>query len=309
MGTRAEIDPGFRERLLHQDPATRSWLESAAQRIADICRAWQVRPDGEARYGGTSIVVPVREESGGEAALKVVSPLADAGREHRALTALAGHGVVGLLRADEEAGALLLERLHGPALATQESPLGAARTAGAVARELAVVPAPSDAPRLRDLSADWRDELLSQHTSAAAVDNAFPEAIFRRAVGTIEALATDVSATLTHGDLSLENILRRRDGRWRAIDPVLLGGPVEFEAHTVVRSMLARLLAAPEPLAALRGMHQAFCEAARADAETAWELSLARFVASAYWESQHAGEAADVEHLRRAVTIIASQCR
>ncbi|GAA1489144.1 aminoglycoside phosphotransferase family protein [Brachybacterium sacelli] len=305
MGTSVEIDPAFGDRLLRQDASVRPWLDTLPQRVAESCRAWRLRPDGEARFGGTSLVIPVRTAGDAEAALKLVSPLADAGYESRALAAFAGHGVVGLLRADEDAGALLLERLAPPALAAHgSSPLEAARVAGSVADRLAVVPAPPEAPRLRDLAEDWLEQLHGQHAEATAVGSAVPEEVFARAARAVESLATDDSSMLTHGDLSLENILRRRDGSWCAIDPVLLRGPVEYEAHTVVRSMLARLLAVPAPLAALRDMHQEFCRAARADAATAWELSLARFVASAYWESQHGGEVADVGRLWRTVTLL-----
>lgn len=308
MGTSVEIDPAFGDRLLRQDASVGPWLDTLPQRVAESCRAWRLRPDGEARYGGTSLVLPVLAEGGGEAALKLISPLADACHESRALSAFAGHGVVGLLRADEDAGALLLERLAPPTLAAHgSSTLEAARVAGTVAGRLAVVPAPPDAPRLRVLAADWLEQLHRQHADATADGSGVPGEVFSRAVRAVESLATDDSSTLTHGDLSLENILRRRDGSWCAIDPVLLCGPVEFEAHTVVRSMLAGLLAVPAPLAALRDMHQEVCQAARADAAVAWELSLARFVASAYWESQHGGEAADVGRLWQAVTLLASK--
>ena len=106
--------PGtFRRRLLHQDRSTASWLDAAPEHAARMLGRWELTADGEAMYGGTSIVLPVRTADGDPAALKLVSPLAEPALEISALSALAGHGVVDLLRADREERALLLERLPG----------------------------------------------------------------------------------------------------------------------------------------------------------------------------------------------------
>jgi streptomycin 6-kinase len=294
------LDPSFRARVLRHEPGAAAWMDTVPEVARDACRRWSLTQVGEPRYGGTSLVIPVSGAVEGPAVLKLVSPLADPSTEVRALTVLAGHGTVRLLRSHEESGTLLLERLPGPSLAEHDDRLEAARIAARVARRIASVPAPSDAPRLRLTSSTWLLQLREQHATAVAAGNALPEATFRRAERSIEALASDATDTLTHSDLSLENILRREDGTWCAIDPGYLCAPVENEAHTVLRSMLAELMATPDPRAALGEVVEEFSDAAQADSSRAWELSVTRFVASYYWESQHGGDPANVEHLRRA---------
>jgi streptomycin 6-kinase len=264
---------------------------------------WELTADGDLWCGGTSIVLPVRTGDGDPAALKLVSPLADPALEISALTALAGHGVVELLREDREERALLLERVPGPSLLEHPEPLAAARIAGRVAARIAEVPAPPGAPRLAETSRAWAEAFQAQHARAVADGLPIPAGAGERAAEIIDDLAADTSSTLTHGDLSFDNVLRRGEGDWVAIDPALLCGPVENEAHTVVRSVLAPVLEAPRPRAAIRAVVEAFCEAAGADPDRAEEISFARAVASWFWEAQHTGRTDDIARLRRLVEL------
>ena len=72
-----------------------------------------------------------------------------------------------------------------------------------------------------------------------------------------------------------------------------------------MRSVLASVLEEPRPPEALRGVVEAFCETADADADRAAEISFARAVASWFWEAQHNGRTDDIERLRRLVEITA----
>lgn len=298
-----QLPGAFRRRLLHQDRSTGPWLGAAPEPAARVLERWDLTADGDLRCGGTSIVLPVRTADGAPAALKLVSPLADPALEISALTALAGHGVVDLLRDDSEERALLLERVPGPSLMEHPAPLAAARIAGEVGARIAEVPAPPDAPRLAATSRAWAEAFQAHHARAVVDGLPIPAGAGERAAEIIEDLADDASRTLTHGDLSFENVMCRGDGSWVAIDPALLSGPVETEAHTVVRSVLASVLEEPRPREALRGVVEAFCETADADADRAAEISFARAVASWFWEVQHNGRTADIERLRRLIEL------
>ena len=298
-----QLPGAFRRRLLHQDRATAPWLDAVPEYAEEMCRRWDLTADGAAMYGGTSIVLPVRTDTGDPAVLKLVSPLADPALEVSALTALAGHGAVDLLREDGAERALLLERLPGPSLLELPDPVAAARIAGGVAARIATVPAPPDAPRLAETSQAWAEAFQAQHARAVADGLPIPSGAGERAAEIIDGLADDPSRALTHGDLSLGNVLRRGDGDWVAIDPGPLCGPVENDAHTVVRSVLGAVLDAPRPREAIREVVEAFCEAAGADADRAEEISFARAVASWFWEAQHAGCTDDIERLHRLVEI------
>ncbi|WP_341856316.1 hypothetical protein [Brachybacterium sp. GPGPB12] len=70
-----------------------------------------------------------------------------------------------------------------------------------------------------------------------------------------------------------------------------------------MRGVLASVLEEPRPREALRGVVEAFCEAAGADADRAEEISFARAVASWFWEAQHAGRTDDIERLRRLIEL------
>ena len=102
-------------------------------------------------------------------------------------------------------------------------------------------------------------------------------------------------------------MLRRDGDDWVGIDPGYLCGPVEYEAHTVVRSVLEPVLAAPRPREAIREVVEAFCGSAGADPDRAETLSFARFVASWFWESQHSGRADDIGRLLRVVELTADE--
>ncbi|MGO2313798.1 MAG: aminoglycoside phosphotransferase family protein [Brachybacterium tyrofermentans] len=297
-------DETFRARLLAQDDAAcRPWLEALPALCDEVTARWQLESSGPPSYGGAGIVLPVTRRDGRPAALKLASPIADASAEHRALTVLDGHGAVRLLDADLACGALLLELVPGPTLAAASASwdaVEAAAVAGRVSCRIADVPAPTDAQQLAEGTAAWRAQLEQQHDTARRLGHALDEASFDAAVEGIAQLSTCHSATLTHGDLSFENIMRRADGAWIAIDPCFVAGPLEHEAHTVLRSLLPSLLSAPDPTGAMADVVRAFCTAAGAETALALDISHARFVASFYWEARHHGVSDNVEHLRRA---------
>lgn len=297
-----DLDPRFRARLLSQGhPGMDRWLEELPGTITREIEVRGLQLAGAPVYGGAGLVVPVTTANGSAAVLKLVSPIADAGDERRALMALRGAGVVKVLddRADDHA--LLLEQLTGPTLATWAGEHGTARAvaiAGTIAGTIAAVPADDHTPHLATGASAWREQLLAQHVEAERRGNALPSSVLDAALTMVEHLAEDRTPTRTHGDVSFANIMQRADGSWVAIDPHDLAGPQEHEAHTILRSILPGILQAPDPARAMADAITGYCQASGADEELARELSLARFVASFYWESQHDGDLGDVANLR-----------
>lgn len=295
------LDETFRTRLLAQDDdCCRRWLEDVPALCEEAARRWRLEQSGPPLFGGASIVVPVTTQFGHPASLKLASPLGDAQAEHRALSALAGHGAVAVHDVDLERSALLLEHLVGPTLAQQAGQMDlheAAGVAGEVAGVIASVPAPRDAPQLADGTEQWLVQLRTQHVAAHRLGSALPEEMFEDAVGCVRRLGSARSVTLTHGDLSFDNIMRRADSTWVAVDPSYLAGPRENESHTVLRSMLGPIMDSADPTASMAALHHRFCEAAGADEDLARDISFARFVASYYWEAQHQGDPSNVANL------------
>ncbi|EWS80839.1 aminoglycoside phosphotransferase family protein [Brachybacterium phenoliresistens] len=297
-----DIPAAVRHRLVSQDRAAAAWLDGLPSRIGAVLERWDLRVAGPPSFGGTSVVLPVRSGGTGSAALKLVSPLGDAVQEARALEVLAGHGTVRRERHSPEDQALLLELLPGPTLADLADEREAVAAAGAVAARIAAVPAPPDAPQLAASAPAWREAFARQHRRAIREGRALPADVVQAADATIGDLAGAAAPGMTHGDLSFANVLRRDDGAWVAIDPLYRSGPAEHEAHTVLRSVTRPPLS--EGLSRARGMRRMrellgiFCEAASLDPQRAWRISQARFAASAFWEAEHGGDAADIAWLR-----------
>lgn len=292
------VPAGFRARLISQNPASRSWLEELPGLLAQALDDWRVSPIGAPRFGGTSVVVPVRRPSGRRAALKLVSPVADAADEANALRVLKGAGVVELYEYSPRRCAMLLELLDRARGSEQADPRRMAEICGGVAAEIASVPAPADAPSLPAGAPAWRVEFGRQHARAEAEGRGLPLPVFRRAEDAIAELEGAPDARMTHGDLSFDNLMQRPDGSWVSIDPKYVCGPAENEAHTVVRSVPWCRLDGTDPVTSSRLLIEAFCSAGGLDAGLAMRISHARFAASYYWETEHGGDTRNVEWLR-----------
>ncbi len=292
------IPAEFRARLINQDPATRSWLDELPELLGQTLSDWRLSLVGNPSFGGTSVVVPVSRPDGGKAALKLVSPVADAAHEAKALQVLNGVGVVELYEYSPRCCAMLLELLDRARGSEQADPRRMAEICGGIAAEIASIPAPPDAPSLRVGAPAWRVEFGRQHARAEAEGRGLPRAVFHRAEDAIAELQGAPDARMTHGDLSFDNLMQRPDGTWVSIDPKYVRGPAENEAHTVVRSVPWCRLDGTDPVTSSHLLIEAFCSAGGLDTGLAMRISHARFAASYYWETEHGGDAQNVDWLR-----------
>ncbi len=288
----------FGTRLINQNPATRSWLDELPELLERALNDWRLSVVGKPSFGGTSVVVPVSRPDGQKAALKLVSPVADATQEAKALQVLRGSGVVELYEYHPEYQAMLLELVEGGRGSEHADRRRMAEICGGVAAEIASITAPADAPSLGADAPGWRAEFGQQHARAEAEGRGLPKAVFGRADEAIAELENIPSGRMTHGDLSFDNVLQRTNGTWVAIDPKYVCGPAENEAHTVVRSVPWYRLGDEEPLASSQVLVEAFCFAGGLDVGLAMRISHARFAASYYWESEHGGDPGNIEWLR-----------
>lgn len=300
MKANLEIDPNFRREITRRDPLAKEWLEYLPETLEQLMtRGWIRSIDGPPAFGKTSLVIPVMSSSG-PAALKLVSPAGDIEAEERALKLFADGPIVRLFDASIPERALLLERLDGATSIREMSPESSVTIAGEIAAILANVVAPDAIPSLASDALGWVYGIGEQHRLAETFGRQVPDAQIKAVEAAIRALSHDQTNTITHGDLSLENILLSSARGWLAIDPLLVRGPVINEAHTVIRSLLPQILESEHPETLLRNFTRRFCDAAGADYESAQRLSLARYVASYYWEAQNKGDPANIERLRRA---------
>lgn len=102
--------------------AGRQWLASLDDLLSDCQRMFGLAPVDHQQFlqgGSESLVLPVIQEGTGHAAiLKLLVPTGEPTRELMVYRLAAGQGYARLLDADEDRGAMLLERL-GPSLGSQ----------------------------------------------------------------------------------------------------------------------------------------------------------------------------------------------
>ncbi len=88
------------------------WLAQLPERIAEIERRWAIQVHRPYANGTEALVAPVSTNDGREAVLKIVMPGIDPARQEiRTLRAANGKGYAKLVRADDEANIMLIEKL------------------------------------------------------------------------------------------------------------------------------------------------------------------------------------------------------
>jgi streptomycin 6-kinase len=278
--------------------AGRAWLASLPDLIQGRLDNWELAPDlrpGALPWNGHGgIVIPVRQQDGSPAALKIAFPHDEARVERHALALWQGHGAVTLLASHAGTCAMLLERLDGErSLATVPMEDAVVVWAGLV-RQLSVTP--DDRPQWfefehiaaraeqwsDDLPADW--EQLGRPFPRWLLEAALEVCQTRGAVG--RRSARDV---LVHTDLHYLNILARPadPGRqvppaagYAAIDPQPMIGDPEFAVAPLLWNRLSDL-PLDNPAAGLRRRCAVFSSAAGLDPEAARQWGIAREVANA----------------------------
>lgn len=277
--------------------AGRAWLGSLPALLASRLEQWHLEVDlapGSFPWRGHGgLVIPVRQEDGLPAALKIAFPHDEAKVERHALALWGGRGAVVLLASDTASCTMLLERLDaGRSLA--DLPLDhAAHVWGGLMRQLLL--APDHRPEWQefthiaaraeqwsdDLPADW--EQLGRPLPRWLLEAALEVCQTRGAVGRRSA-----SDFLVHTDLHFLNILARPGtagalpAGYAAIDPQPMIGEPEFAVAPLLWNRLADLPADRPGPALLRRCHD-FSTAAGLDPDVAREWAIAREVENALW--------------------------
>jgi streptomycin 6-kinase len=294
--------------------AGRAWLASLPDLIRGRLENWHLTPDllpGAVPWNGHGgIVIPVRQENGAPAALKIAFPHDEARVERHALALWQGRGAVALLASDAGTCAMLLERLDGGrSLATVPMEDAVVVWAGLV-RQLSLTP--DDRPQWfefehiaaraeqwsDDLPADW--EQLGRPFPRWLLEAALEVCQTRGAVGRRSA-----RDALVHTDLHYLNVLARPAGqasagqagpgiavagqaeteittaaRYAAIDPQPMIGEPEFAVAPLLWNRLSDL-PLDDPAAGLRRRCAEFSSAAGLEPDVARQWGIAREVANA----------------------------
>ncbi|MFL6175228.1 MAG: aminoglycoside phosphotransferase family protein [Ornithinibacter sp.] len=257
-------------------PTGAEWLATVPRLVAEGLQRWGLAVDGAARTGYTAIVVPVRRGVQ-RLVLKVTWPHPEAVHEALALRTWAGEGAVRLVAALPSDGLLLLERLDADADLTGLWVDEACEVVGELLGRLQV-PAPPQFLRL--------GPYLAPHLERMARRPGVPRRVTQRTVGLArELLGDDGPQLLLHTDLHYENVLRRRDGAYVAIDPKPLAGHPGFDVFPVLHNRVDELGTGAAMRWSVRHRLTLVAEAAGIDVEEARIWSLLRAGIEVSWTS------------------------
>ncbi len=222
-------------------PERKFWLESLGQLLDRLVALWSLRLEKGFDTAGTcSWVCPVVRFDGTKAVLKLAMPHMEGKHEIQGLRYWSGRSMVRLLEADDDSGAMLLERcLPGTTLRSELEPAQDAIIAGVLRRVWESTSETAGLVGFRPLSEMidyWCEETIAQR-------HLWPDAgLVNEGVRVMKELArpapTDV---LLATDLHADNVLRAQREPWLAIDPKPFVGDCSYDPVQHLMNCEARL--------------------------------------------------------------------
>ena len=212
------------------------WLDELPGLVDELSDAWSLTVGTTYDDATEAFVAAATLADGTPAVLKLIVPRGDdaAAHEITALELAEGDGCVRMLRADAEAGALLLERLGEP-LARLDWPLTARHEALCAAAARMWRPAPDAGLLTGAEKGRWLAEFVAK--TWEQLDRPCTEQAVAHAIDCAEARIEahdDERAVLVHGDVHQWNALRAGDG-FKLIDPDGLLAEPEYDLGILMR--------------------------------------------------------------------------
>jgi streptomycin 6-kinase len=230
VGPGIEVPKGLIRRWVgfHSEDRTRSWLDALPATLETWCTRHAITLLPTTPPISFNLVLFGESPTHGGVVLKLSPPSAEVRSEIGGLREAAGHGMVRLIDADPNVAIMVLERvqpgtmLDEMGLSDEEMTIIGAESMRSFWREPAD---PSDLWPLRT----WMRELLDYQPGAVFIPAdliSHSQALCR------DMLDVPTSASLLHGDMHHQNILRRGDHDWVTIDPKGLIGERAYEVGT-----------------------------------------------------------------------------
>jgi streptomycin 6-kinase len=280
MASALRVEPP--QRLVRaQGTAGGDWLAALPELVGEMLRRWELTAERVVEPGGrSSMTVLVRCADGERAALKLCPP-GSAALEDAALRRWDGWGAVRSLRCAPEAGALLLERLHGETSLRSLPEAKAILEAVEAAHRLWVEP-----------GAAHRFPTVGERTGeqAALMRSAGPpEALplIEEALSLREGLLSEgpeggAERLLLHGDFRQGTVLASDAERapWLAVGPEPVVGERAYDLARLARDRLHDLAASTGATAVTRRRVARLAESVDVDPERLRAWSLFRAVES-----------------------------
>jgi len=209
-------------------PERAAWLRQLPSTLEDLRRRWHLSlgPPYDGEDVSCAWVAPATRANGATAVLKLGMPHMEAEHEIQGLRFCDGEPTVRLLKADEPAGAMLLERCEpGTPLRSLPESEQDLVLAGLLKRLWRLPPAPHPFRPLSALIAHWSAETL------ACADQWADKGLVHEGLRLLQELAMNASnEVLLATDLHAGNVLRAQRQEWLVIDPKPFVGDPAYDA-------------------------------------------------------------------------------
>jgi streptomycin 6-kinase len=229
-------------------PERKIWLETLPQLLDRLVALWFLRLETPFDNGGTcSWVCPVVRFDGTQAVLKLAMPHMEGKHEIQGLRYWSGRSMVKLLEADDDSGAMLLERcLPGTTLRSELEPAQDVIIAGVLRRvweSTTETPGLVDFRRLSQMIDFWCEETIAQR-------HLWPDTgLVNEGLRVMKELAlTAPTDVLLATDLHADNVLHAQREPWLAIDPKPFVGDRSYDPVQHLMNCETRLHRNPDSL-------------------------------------------------------------
>jgi streptomycin 6-kinase len=264
------------------------WLKRLPAIIAKCEQRWSLTVMPPFVPLSYNYVAPAVRANGTDVVLKLGVPNPELLTEIEALRLHDGRGIVQLLEADWDLGALLLERLKpGTQLASLSDDEQTTAIAAQVMRQLwRPVPAEHPFPSV----ARWAAGLQRLRHHFDAGTGPFPPNLVERAETLFtELISSMAESVLLHGDLHHFNILAAERQPWLALDPKGVVGEPAYEVGALLRNPMPEILSMPQPARILARRVDQLAEALGFDRARLIGWGVAQAVLSAWWSFEDHG--------------------
>jgi streptomycin 6-kinase len=236
--------PGRLVAACHNIPERAAWLARLPEMLRDLEQRWSLTFGApfDSDEASCAWVAPVARATGPSAVVKLGMPHFEAEHESEGLRFWNGDPTVRLLAADDDLGAMLLERCEpGTLLRSLPEPEQDLVIAGLLRRLWRSPVAPHPFRPLSAMIARWSDETLAQ------AERWHDEGLVREGLRVFKELPHGAPAhVLLATDLHAGNVLRARREPWLVIDPKPFVGDPAYDATQHLRNCKSRLLADPD---------------------------------------------------------------
>lgn len=259
-----------------------AWVRTFPELIRTCEQRWGLQVEAPFPDLSYHYVAPARRADGSAVVLKLGVPRPDLNHEIEALRLYAGRGVVRLLDADVDLGALLLERLEPGASLNTVSDEATACSLAAGAMWAMWRPLPERHPFPG--TADWGKGFERMRRRFGGGSGPLPAALADEAESLFRELQDSAAEpVLLHGDLHHGNILAAAREPWLVIDPKGLAGEPAYEVGAFLRNPHPTLLQRPDVREVTARRVDQFAEELQLPRERIRGWALAQAVLSAWW--------------------------